>query len=238
MPISAARASASSGRGLPSRLSARAISFSIAASSSARKTSTRARDSSAALSSNDGFSVVAPISVTEPSSMTGRNESCWARLKRWISSTNSSVAPPVARRARAASKIFFSSATPEWIAETCTNSAVRLAPISRATVVLPVPGGPQKIIEPSVGGFEHPRQRALGPGQMLLAGDFGEAFRPQPLGERRGRRQDAADVGRAVHGSLLSRRPHQVQSAPASALLSALSLEHCARVSNDARSAR
>ena len=41
-----------------------------------------ARESSAAFSSNDGFSVVAPMSVIVPSSMTGRNESCWPRLKR------------------------------------------------------------------------------------------------------------------------------------------------------------
>ena len=38
----------------------------------ARNTSTRARDSSAALSSNDGFSVVAPTSTMVPSSITGR----------------------------------------------------------------------------------------------------------------------------------------------------------------------
>ena len=57
-------------------------------------TSTRARDSSGAFSSNDGFSVVAPTSTMVPSSITGRKLSCWARLKRWISSTNSSVPLP------------------------------------------------------------------------------------------------------------------------------------------------
>src|SRR3546814_10516060 len=36
-------------------------------------------------------SVVAPTKMTVPSSITGRKLSCWARLKRWISSTKSSV---------------------------------------------------------------------------------------------------------------------------------------------------
>jgi hypothetical protein len=38
------------------------------------------------LTSKYGFSVVAPISVTSPSSTAGRSASCWALLKRWISS--------------------------------------------------------------------------------------------------------------------------------------------------------
>ena len=118
-------------------------------SSSVWKTSTRARDSSAALSSKDGFSVVAPTRMTVPSSMTGRKESCWARLKRWISSTKSSVWRPLARRSRAISNTFFRSATPEKIAEICSKASPVSPASSRATVVLPVPGGPQKIIEPS-----------------------------------------------------------------------------------------
>ena len=50
-----------------------------------------------------------------------QKKSCWARLKRWISSTNSSVPCPVSRRSRAASKTFFRSATPEKIAEICSK---------------------------------------------------------------------------------------------------------------------
>ena len=50
--------------------------------SRSRRSSTRARDSNAAFSSNDGFSVVAPTSTTVPSSITGRNESCCARVNR------------------------------------------------------------------------------------------------------------------------------------------------------------
>ena len=92
--------------------------------------------------------MVAPTSVMVPSSITGRKASSWARLKRWISSTKSSVAVPVERRARAASKTFLRSATPEKIAEICSKCRLVSCASSRATVVLPVPGGPQKISEP------------------------------------------------------------------------------------------
>ena len=92
------RASASSGSSLFSIFSARSSSFSIAPASSDLKTRTRARDSNGAFSSNEGFSVVAPTRTMVPSSITGRKLSCWARLKRWISSTNRSVPRPVSRR--------------------------------------------------------------------------------------------------------------------------------------------
>jgi len=110
----------------------------------------RARDSSAALSSNEGFSVVAPTSTTVPSSITGRKESCCARLNLCTSSTNSSVPLPISRRARAASNTFFKSATPENTAEICSKCSSVASANRRATVVLPVPGGPQNTSEPSI----------------------------------------------------------------------------------------
>ena len=51
-------------------------------SPSGRRTYTRQRDSSAPFTSNEGFSVVAPISTMVPFSTCGRNASCCARLKR------------------------------------------------------------------------------------------------------------------------------------------------------------
>ena len=98
-----ARASSSSGSGRPSIVLGPGEDLADAPRSSrALKISTRARESSAALSSKDGFSVVAPTRVMVPSSMTGRKASSWARLKRWISSTKSSVpcpgGAPAARR--------------------------------------------------------------------------------------------------------------------------------------------
>ena len=43
------------------------------------------------MTSKYGFSVVAPMSVIVPSSTCGRSASCWALLKRWISSMNRTV---------------------------------------------------------------------------------------------------------------------------------------------------
>ena len=62
--------------------------------SSGFSTNTWDRESSGALTSNDGFSVVAPMSTMSPASTRGRNASCWALLKRWISSTNRIVRRP------------------------------------------------------------------------------------------------------------------------------------------------
>ena len=73
---------------------ARATSSAVSACSAY----TRTRESSAPLTSNAGFSVVAPISVSRPSSTAGSSASCWALLKRWISSRNSTVC--VAGRSR------------------------------------------------------------------------------------------------------------------------------------------
>ena len=58
----------------------------------ARAARTRARATSSALTtSNEGFSVVAPMKVSVPSSRYGRKVSCCALLKRCTSSRNSSV---------------------------------------------------------------------------------------------------------------------------------------------------
>ena len=145
----ASRASGPSGSAWPRCASARCSRCSSAASSSRRSTRTWQRDSRAPFSSKDGFSVVAPTSVMVPSSTTGRKLSCWPRLKRWISSQNSSVPPPASRRRRAASHSLRKSATPLWralIASKC-RSVCRAS--RRAMVVLPVPGGPHRIMEES-----------------------------------------------------------------------------------------
>ena len=99
----------------------------------------------AALSSKLGFSVVAPTSVTVPSSTTPRKPSCCARLKRWISSTNSRVFCPARAASRASANSFFSSATPENTAEMPTKRRPTASASSRAMLVLPVPGGPQRM---------------------------------------------------------------------------------------------
>ena len=69
----------------------------ISSSSSALRTNTLQRDKRAPLISNDGFSVVAPISIMLPFSTKGKKASCWDLLKRCISSTNRIVFSPKTR---------------------------------------------------------------------------------------------------------------------------------------------
>ena len=143
----ASRAASSAGNIRRSNISARLMSAFIASASSRFSTSTCARDRRAPFSSKDGFSVVAPTRMIVPSSTLGRNESCCDLLKRWISSTKSSVPRPCSRLIRACSKTFFRSATPEKMAEICSKARPVSPASSRAMVVLPVPGGPQRMIE-------------------------------------------------------------------------------------------
>ena len=112
-------------------------------------TKTRVRESSAPMISKLGFSVVAPIRVMVPSSDGGRKLSCCALLSRWISSTKRIVcAPPASSRARAAPTISRIRGTPSVTALNGTNTRCDVVATRWARVVLPLPGGPQKIIEP------------------------------------------------------------------------------------------
>ena len=133
-------------------LSARESSRVKSPVSSAFKTNTLQRESSAPLTSKDGFSVVAPMRMMLPFSTNGRNASCCALLKRWISSTKTIVLPPKRRLSSACCMTARISLMPLVTAEKSINSAfVRLAMMC-ASVVFPTPGGPQKIIDetPSV----------------------------------------------------------------------------------------
>ena len=55
---------------------------------------------------------------------------------------------------------------------------------SRATVVLPVPGGPQNTSEPSERVASMRAERAVGPEQMILPDHLGQRLRAQLVGER------------------------------------------------------
>jgi hypothetical protein len=90
----------------------------MCSSFSGSNTNTRHRDSSGAVSSKLGFSVVAPISVMTPFSTQGRNASCCARLNRWISSQNRIVPrPSYLSRSSACLMISRTRATPSVTAE-------------------------------------------------------------------------------------------------------------------------
>ena len=107
-----------------------------------------ARDSSALTTSKDGFSVVAPTKIKSPDSTCGRKASCWLLLKRCTSSTNTTVgrcvAASVCLAASTASRMSF---TPPKTADIAIKGRSKAFAINRAIVVLPTPGGPQRIME-------------------------------------------------------------------------------------------
>src|SRR5690349_14646379 len=108
------------------------------------------RDNRAEFTSKYGFSVVAPISVTRPDSTAGSRASCWALLNRWISSRNRIVFCPVCPRRCSDSAITLrTSAIPTCTANSSSKWACVVWATIRASVVLPVPGGPKKIIDPT-----------------------------------------------------------------------------------------
>ena len=95
-----------------------------------------------------GFSVVAASNVTVRSSTAASSESCWVLLNRCTSSMKSTVCgPPERRWRRAASITARTSLTPAESADMATNRR-SVAPATRcAMVVLPLPGGPQRITD-------------------------------------------------------------------------------------------
>ncbi len=151
----AIRSSAVSSAVMPRVPSPRSGSWSALRSSAAmsstvseRRTYTRARESNALTSSNEGFSVVAPTKMSVPSSRNGRKVSCCVLLNRCTSSRNRTVGRPFACRAsRARSTAARMSFTPAMTAESARNCASARRAITRASVVFPVPGGPQRINE-------------------------------------------------------------------------------------------
>ena len=113
-------------------------------SSSGFRIYTWQRESSGEITSNDGFSVVAPISVTMPASTAPSNESCWFLLNRWISSMKRMHEVGTCRAFSMTSR---TSLTPELMALSLKKGHCSLLLISSASVVLPTPGGPQNIME-------------------------------------------------------------------------------------------
>src|SRR6266542_1631160 len=90
------------------------------------------------------------MSVTVPFSTCGSSASCWALLKRWISSMNRTVrAPSIVTWSWAPAIAARTSATPLMTADIVVKRAPIASARSRARVVLPLPGGPHSSSEPS-----------------------------------------------------------------------------------------
>ena len=169
-PVRAARASATAtstvvnaARASPSQAATTAsiASGSASASSSSKPRRTSVRRSSGdkacsrhsevrlnrgGLTSKKGFSVVAPMSTTSPSSTAGSSTSCWDLLKRCTSSMKSMVPWPCSpRRCSAPASASRTSFTPAAVALSVTRCLAVVSARRRARVVLPVPAGPHRM---------------------------------------------------------------------------------------------
>ncbi len=136
---------------LPSPLSLLVRAFSkivsICCSVNCFKTKTLHLESKALLTSKLGFSVVAPIKIIVPFSTCGNKASCWALFHLWISSINKIVFLPCQSSPWALLITSLKSFKPLVTAENLIKSALVCLAIIFAKVVLPLPGGPQNIIE-------------------------------------------------------------------------------------------
>ena len=141
-----------------------------------------------------------------PSSTSCSRPSCCARLKRWISSMNR-----IGRRPRAPllpappRRLLRRSATPGHHRRERHQRLAHLPASSRASVVLPQPGGPHRIIEPSrprapASAPAAPRGGAAAPGRPGRQAPAAAAGRPTGDRHRRGRRWAGArsEVGEEV----------------------------------------
>ncbi len=105
------------------------------------------RDSSGATTENDGFSVVAATSKTTRFSTADSKASCWVLENRCTSSMNSTVCSPRIAASRAFSITARTSLTPADNADRAWNRRPVAWEIRAASVVLPLPGGPYRMVE-------------------------------------------------------------------------------------------
>ena len=195
---------------------ARSSSVARSSSSSGFSTWTVARESSAELTSNDGFSVVAPMKVKRPDSTCGRKASCWLLLKRWTSSTKTTVARArSSRRLRPLDRLadVLDAAEHRRHGDELGVEGVGHQARQRRLADARRPPQDHRVQPP---GFERDAQRLAGAEQVALADDLVERLRPQPLGERRGGSVGEAEFERGLgHGRsrlarvapILPRRP-------------------------------
>ena len=145
----------------------------------------RLRLTSGLLMVKKGFSVVAPTRITTPSSTPGKSTSCWALLKRWISSMKSSVFWPAGREAVVGGG--------EHLAQLLHAAGHGAELLEMAAALLgqqPCQGGlagAGRAVEDHraqpVGRQQPPQQLPLAE-KMLLADELGQRCRPHPRRQR------------------------------------------------------
>ena len=125
-------------------------------------------------------------SATVPASTCGSSASCCALLKRWISSTNSTVRSPCwSRRVAASATASRRSLTPAMHrGERARTARAPRAASRRASVVFPVPGGPHRMSDGSSARLERAPQQLARPQQVRLPDELVQRARPHPLGQR------------------------------------------------------
>ncbi len=155
-----------------------------------------ARLSKGEFTEKKGFSVVAPMRTTSPSSTAGSRASCWDLLNRCTSSMKRMVPRPCSPSSRRASSMApRTSATPAFTADSGTKVLAVVAATTWARVVFPVPAGPHKMAEVRRSCFDEDPERGVGRHQMALAHDVVEGAGSQT------RRQRGA-LAQAVGGRL------------------------------------
>ena len=113
------------------------------------------------------------------------------------------AAPPARRSARAMTSLI--SLMPDRTALNETNRAVVRSAIRRASVVLPVPGGPQKIIDCSRSRSIASRSGAPGASSASWPTNSSSVRGPHALGQRRRLRLRAARPARSMASSKKAR---------------------------------
>ena len=97
----------------------------------------------AGVTEKKGFSVVAPIMMTRPLSSKGRRKSCLVLSKRWISSKSRTRPPENLASSAISCRRFLLS-----IVALKVRKAYLVVPaMAEAILVLPIPGGPKRIMD-------------------------------------------------------------------------------------------
>jgi hypothetical protein len=136
-----------------------------------------------------------------PSSMTGRKLSSWARLKRWISSTKSSV--PL-QRAAAARRLehFLQIGDAGEDRRDLFEVEIGLVGEEAGDRRLAGAGRAPEDQRAEAAGAQHAGDGALGADEMVLTDDLGQRLRAQAVGERPGRGAFEAGGGEEIgHGA-------------------------------------